>query len=97
MDLMELIEVVNRMPDDIHCIVSMEELHPLRITYGTDYTPRRPDRPEIEVKNIFEKKDAICYLFDKDIAGWELGKWDVDEPFSNFKRIRIELYRFNCD
>lgn len=46
---------------------------------------------------MYNKEEILPFLFDKDVFGWEVKSWDIDSDWGLYTRIRIELYRFNCD
>ena len=75
----------------------MEELPPLDISpYDPDERPYvRPRCNAKEYATMVGKEEIIPFLFDKDIYGWEVKGWDVDEDWGERPRIRIDLYRFN--
>ena len=49
-----------------------------------------------EVKYFYDKESVIAFLFDKDLFGWEVRSYIIEEPWSQMTQFKIELYRFNC-
>lgn len=53
--------------------------------------------PAKEVKYFHDKDEVIAFLFDKDLFGWEVRSWELNDAWNEYTQLHIDLYRFNCD
>ena len=48
-----------------------------------------------DMVSFFSKDDAFGFLFDKDLFGWKVRDWSVNQYAYKMDEINITLYRFN--
>lgn len=100
MDMLELISMVNDMDQEILFTITLEELPPIKVWVASpedEYYCKKKLHPSSEVKHFWDKEEVIAFLFDKDVFGWEVRSWDLNENWSEVTEFYIDLYRFNCD
>jgi hypothetical protein len=56
----------------------------------------KPPKLTHETKFFYNKEELVCFLFDKDIFGWEVKEWNITDFVMNATEMTIKLYRFNC-
>ena len=48
-----------------------------------------------DMVSFFSKDDVVGFLFDKDLFGWKVRDWSVNQYAYKMDEINITLYRFN--
>lgn len=50
-----------------------------------------------KITSFFSAEETIQFLSDKELFGWEVKSWDINDSWNEYTQLHIELYRFNCD
>lgn len=74
----------------------MIDQRPLKLwADGPDEIPYKEIAPQKETWVSHNKEEAISFLFDKDVFGWEIKSWEFNLSDFGTTAFTIELYRFN--
>lgn len=97
MDMLELITLIQNSEKRpmIFC-VHLEELQPVRCWKPEpedEYYNRARDRKTYYT--FMDRDEVTAFLFDKDVFGWEVSEWSIDDLAEYFTTMTIKLYRFN--